>query len=244
VPDAASAASDILGVRVDRLSRRDALARASAFLDDSRCRHVVTANALLLLDAERNPELKRACADADLVVADSVGLVWAARAHRQSAVVRYPGIDFARDLCSAAARAGKSVFLLGAREGVAAAAAEFLQRSVPGLKLAGKHDGFFDENEESVAREIAASGASVVLVALGMPKQELWIYRWKNRLPGGVAVGVGGSFDVWAGRVPRAPRWMQTSGLEWLFRAAWEPSRWGRIARLPGFVWKVLRAPR
>ena len=235
----------ILGVRVDALDPPGVLRRAHELMMGEKPALLVTANALLAMDVSSDPALEEACRAAELVTADGVGLVWAARHLGQARLTRLPGVDLALQLCLEAARHGQSVFLLGAAPGVADAAARGLRLKVPGLAVTGTHDGFFKDSEESgVLGAIAASGARLVLVALGSPRQERWIHRHRSELAPALYMGVGGSFDIWAGRLRRAPAMIQRLGLEWLFRLLQEPSRYGRMLRLPVFAWRVERARR
>ena len=232
----------VLGLRIDALPRIDAVERAVALSRGDRAAHLVTANSLMAIEAEHNRDLRTACAEADLSVADSSGLTWAARALREPALERFPGVDIAFELCHRAAESNIPVYLLGGALGVADRAGRHLVAAIPGLRIAGSRDGFFREDDEpSVIAAIRESGARIVLVALGMPRQELWIYRNKARLPAGLYIGVGGTFDIWAGMATRAPLWVQDMGFEWLFRLIQEPWRLRRMLGLPLFAWRVLR---
>jgi N-acetylglucosaminyldiphosphoundecaprenol N-acetyl-beta-D-mannosaminyltransferase len=235
--------AQILGVRVDTLDRPAVLARCRDLMEGGRPSLVVTANALLILEAATNPDLAAACRDADVVTADGASLVWASRRLGQPALSHLPGIDLAFELCGEAAHRGFPVFLLGAAPGVAEAAAGALQRAHLALKIAGIRDGFFEAStDEAVLAEIQRSRPRLVLVALGTPKQEIWLCRLRDRLPPGLYIGVGGSFDIWAGRLSRAPRFVRENGFEWAYRLMQEPSRFRRMLRLPVFAWRVERA--
>lgn len=232
--------STLLGLPLDRLNRRDALQRASALLIRSQTSHIVTLNALMILASESDPALRKACQEADLVVADSSGVSVASRILGLNGVERFPGIDLADELCRICAEHNHPVYLLGGDKGIAEQAAQALARRHPKILVSGARDGFFKESDEAaILNDIAASHARLVLVGIGMPKQELWIHRLKNHLPAAVYIGVGGSLDVWAGRVKRAPNFVQKLGLEWLFRLQQEPFRWRRMAQLPKFALKV-----
>jgi N-acetylglucosaminyldiphosphoundecaprenol N-acetyl-beta-D-mannosaminyltransferase len=152
-------------------------------------------------------------------------------------------------LCQVAAKLGRSVFLLGAGPGVAELAGQKLQERVPGLEIAGVQDGYFKpEDEPAIIARIQAARPAVLFVALGIPRQEIWIRAHLEELGVPVCVGVGGSFDVISGLKQRAPVWMQRAGVEWLYRVAKEPWRLPRLAALPRIVWltflELLRAPR
>ena len=177
---------------------------------------------------------------ADLRFPDGVGAVWAAARQGVPGLERVPGIELAEALLEGAAAAGLPVYLLGAAEGVAAEAAERLCERFPGLAVVGTHHGYFAAADDAdVARAVRASGAAILLAALGAPRQEVFLHRRREELGAAVAMGVGGSFDVWAGRVERAPEWTHTLGVEWLYRLATDPKRARRQLALPRFAWRV-----
>jgi N-acetylglucosaminyldiphosphoundecaprenol N-acetyl-beta-D-mannosaminyltransferase len=155
---------------------------------------------------------------------------------------RVTGVDLIDPLCAALARAGLPLYLLGAKGDTAARAGAALAARHPGLAIAGARDGYFPASEdEAVAREIARTGARVVLVGLGSPRQELWIRARLAQSGARVGIGVGGSFDVLAGNVERAPERWRRLNLEWLYRLVKEPQRWRRQLALPLFVMLALR---
>jgi len=233
----------VLGVRVDAVSPDDVLRRVNEFLSHPRPRQIATANSLMILAAARHPGLSHALAAADLVVPDSVGVVWAA-ARRGARLIQIPGVELMERMCAEAADRGWTVYLLGAAPGVAAAAAEALQKRYPRLRVTGVDHGYFAHKEEAaVIDRVAQTAPDFLFVALDTPRQDAWIHQHLGRLRAGVTMGVGGSFDVFAGRVPRAPTWMRRARLEWLFRLWREPRRIGRMAELPRFVFRVLREP-
>ncbi len=230
----------ILGLPIDRFSRESVLHTAVLLLRGKSASQIVTLNALMVLEAEKNPSLIQICEEAALVCADSSGITWAAARLNQGRLDRFPGIDLAFDLCRNCAIQGVAVYLLGGEPGVAEKAADNLKVLIPGLEIIKARDGYFkSEQEAQILDEIESSEARLFLVGLGMPKQELWINKHLSRFPGGVVVGVGGSLDVWAGKVKRAPRLVQKLGLEWLHRVMKEPFRFQRILQLPRFAWKV-----
>jgi N-acetylglucosaminyldiphosphoundecaprenol N-acetyl-beta-D-mannosaminyltransferase len=150
-------------------------------------------------------------------------------------------------LCESAARAGLPIYLLGARPGIARAAADAMVQRYPELVVAGARDGYFQSDEEpGVVDAINASGARILLVAFGAPRQELWIARWRDRLEVPVAMGVGGLFDFYSGRIARAPVWMREIGLEWVYRLMQEPGRmWRRyVIGNPLFLYRVWQQAR
>lgn len=198
---------------------------------------VVTLNPELVMRARRDAGLAQIIRSARVVTADGAGILWALRLRGRRLPARVTGIDLAQALAERAAEAGYPLFLLGAGPEVARAAADALTQRLPALRIVGCWGGSPDPRDDAEATaRIRASGARLALVAYGAPAQELWIARNLPALPGVVAIGVGGAFDMLAGRIPRAPRWMRSAGLEWLFRLWREPWRWRRMLALPRFA--------
>ncbi len=194
-----------------------------------------------------NPDYKAVLWRADLVLPDGIGIHLGCRMLGQSLRANVNGTDLFPLLCEAAANAGLSLYLLGARPGIAAATAHNMQQRFPALRIAGTRDGYFRaEEEESVLAEINASGAAVLLVAFGVPRQEFWIDRLRSSLAPRVCMGVGGLFDYYSGRIPRAPQWLREMGLEWVWRLKQEPGRmWRRyVIGNPLFLFRVWRQAR
>jgi N-acetylglucosaminyldiphosphoundecaprenol N-acetyl-beta-D-mannosaminyltransferase len=239
-------AINILGVRIDNLTFADALARVEQFLDEPGLHQIATVNPEFVVLAQTNDEFRRVLNACALNVPDGVGLLWAARRIGTPLRERIAGQDLVERISARAAERGTRVFLLGAREGIAPRAAQELQRRYSGLEIAGCYAGSpaRAEEEEIVAR-INASGAQILFVAYGPPKQEVWIARVASRLHSvAVAVGVGGTFDTLAGIVPRAPKWMREAGFEWTYRLLREPRRLKRQLRIPYFMWLVIKSQR
>ncbi|MNY09921.1 putative N-acetylmannosaminyltransferase [compost metagenome] len=180
---------------------------------------------------------------AGLGLPDGSGVVWAIR-RQGTPVQKLAGVEFVGHMAQWCAANGKRMYLFGAGDGVAAEAASTLEARYPGLEIAGVRSGFFrPEEEEAIRAEIRAARPDVLLVALGVPRQEKWIAEHQAALGVPVAMGVGGSFDVLADRVKRAPLAFRRFHLEWLFRLIQEPWRWKRMSStLPRFAWLVLRA--
>lgn len=236
----------VLGIPVDAVTASQALERAqvlAAAASIGKAALVLTPNPELIMRARVEPELRAVAAAADLALADGVGVVWAARHLRQPLPARVPGIELMEALLAWAATAELPVYLLGARPEVIGRAAQRAQVRFPGLRVAGFADGYFGPQGEAAAvAAVAASGARLLLVGLGVPAQERFLYRHRAEL-GQVrlAMAVGGSFDVLAGVARRAPRPLRRLGLEWLWRLARQPWRWRRQLALPRFAWTVLR---
>lgn len=235
----------LLGFRIDDPGLAGTIDAVDSFVASSSPHQIITANALMLLAASETPALAAAFRAASLVLPDSAGVTLAARLGGRRLRETLPGVELIGHLCRRAAERGWRVFLLGAAPGVAAAAAEALRRQHPGLTVVGARHGYFSAAEEpEVLREVSAAAPDLIFVALSVPRQDIWIRENLPRLGCKAAMGVGGSFDVLSGRLRRAPRWMRTAGLEWLFRLAQEPWRAGRMARLPVFLARAIAAAR
>lgn len=233
--------TDILGVAFDNVTMAEAVDRAMALLAREGPHLVVTPNAEIVQQARSDPEFAALIAQADLVLPDGVGVVYASRILGRPLKGRVPGVDFAGALMDRMAKLNKRLFLLGAKPGVAEEAARRLAAQHPGLAVCGVHDGYFRE-DAPVVQAIREAGADVVFVCLGAPKQEKWAAAHGGETGARLLVGLGGSLDVFAGQVDRAPESWQRLGLEWLYRAIRQPSRFKRIAKLPGFLLSAVGA--
>ena len=227
--------TDVLGVAFDDVTLDEAVDRALAMLEEDGPHMVATPNPEIVQRAQKDREFAGILAQADLVIPDGVGVVYAAKILGRPLKGRVPGIDFASALMGRMAGTGRRLYLLGAAPGVAEQAAVNLRAKYPGLVVCGAHDGFF-QDDASPAAAIKAARADVVFVCLGFPKQEKWIAAHGREAGARLYVGLGGSLDVFAGRVERAPESFRRLGLEWLHRLIKEPSRSGRMANLPLFL--------
>jgi N-acetylglucosaminyldiphosphoundecaprenol N-acetyl-beta-D-mannosaminyltransferase len=238
-------AARILDCPVDPLTMEEALDWCvEACRTGRRARILLTANASHLVAMRDDPALREAAGAADLVTADGMSLVWAGRLLGCPVPERVAGIDLMENLLRVAPQHGLRVFLLGAKAAVLERMVERCRREHPGLELAGWRDGYFPPSEhEAVVRQIAESGADILFVAMPSPFKDVWCERHRDRFGVKLIMGVGGAFDVLAGAVPRAPRWMQAAGLEWAWRLMLEPRRlWRRYLVGNGrFLWLVLR---
>ena len=221
------------GVLIDRVDASEAVDRLREFLLDGETHQVVTVNLDFLSIAQRDVRFRSTLNASDLAVADGMPLVWASRLRGESLPERVAGVDLVFESCRLAAEEDRGVFLLGAAPGVAEAAASKLQETFPGLQIAGTYSppmGPMSRKENArILRMIQDTRPGFLFVALGAPRQDLWIRENHAFLNVPVAMGVGCVFDVLAGDVDRAPRWMQRSGLEWAYRLCQEPSRlWRR----------------
>jgi N-acetylglucosaminyldiphosphoundecaprenol N-acetyl-beta-D-mannosaminyltransferase len=234
VPTGAPARQVLFGTQVHAVDMDRAMAWIRARTAARAPVYIVTLNGALLVQTARDAGLRDLVNAADLVTADGVGVLLAARILGVPLTERVAGIDLALALAADAARSGGRVFLFGGAPGVAEAAAAELRRRHPALCVVGTQHGYLDADEEPrVVERIREARPDILFVALGAPRQERWIHRWRAVLPASVAIGVGGSLDVIAGRVVRAPAWMQKAGLEWLYRALREPRRWAVIGTIP-----------
>lgn len=224
--------TEILGVGFDDLTPEEAVQRGRALAEAEGFHYAVTPNPEFLLAAKENAPFRQALRGADLVLADGVGVTYAAKILGRPLKGRVTGIGFAQGLMDWMARSGKRLYLLGAKPGVAELAAANLRAQYPGLCLCGVHDGYFQE-DGPVVEDIRAQAADVVFVCLGAPKQELWMVKNGPASGARLMVGLGGCLDVFAGMVERAPEGFQKLGLEWLFRLMKEPGRIGRMSKLP-----------
>ncbi len=230
-------AVSLLGVKLHAVTMSQALAEAERYLREDRPHMIVTTDASGLMRAHDDPKFREIVNEADLVTPDGAGVVLSARLLNIPLEARCAGCDMVAGLCEVAGRLGRSVYLLGAAPGVAEQAAAKLGEQVPNLEIAGCHDGYFSaEDEPAIVADIQQHRPGVLFVALGIPRQEVWIREHLTQLAVPVCVGVGGSFDVISGLKRRAPVWMQRAGLEWLYRAIKEPWRIPRLAALPRIV--------
>ncbi len=230
----------ILSVPIDIVTMEESVQKIKEMYHESGLHLVATANAEMLMRARHDTELHTILNKASLVIPDGAGVLWAAEQEGKAFPERVAGCDLAKRLIEEAATDGTPIYCLGAEEGVAQQALDNLSAEYGPLHIVGVHSGYFtDEEEKQILEAIKSGGAKLVLVALGVPKQEKWIATKLATLDGVVAIGVGGSFDVLAGHVQRAPEWMQRNRLEWLYRLLKQPQRIGRMLALPKFMLAV-----
>lgn len=238
----------ILDVPVDMVNNKQAMDIFEGLMELPGCSLIVTPNSEIIMNATKDAELKMLIEEAGLIIPDGIGLVYASKIIKQPLSERVTGVDFLTSILAYLEKTGKSIYLLGSkpaneeRASVAQLAAEHMLMKFPNLKVAGTHDGYFKkEDEEKLVNEINESGAEFLCVALGAPKQEKFIFEHRDEFKHiRAGIGVGGSLDVWAGTVKRAPQFYQDHGLEWLYRFIKEPTRYKRMAQLPLFMIKVL----
>ena len=234
---------NVLGVGFDNITMDQAVAEGIRLMSTKGPHYVATPNPEIVEICREDPEAREAVNGADLVLADGIGVIYGAKMLKTPLKGRVTGIGFAQGLMARMAESGKSLFLLGAKPGVAEKAAENLQRQYPGLKIAGVHDGYFQE-DGPVVQDIRRHGADAVFVCLGAPKQELWMAKNGPATGARLLCGLGGSLDVFAGEVKRAPKFWCDHGLEWFYRLCSDPRRLGRMMKLPLFLVHVWREGR
>lgn len=234
--------TQILDVPFDALTMTEAVEKVMGFLADDKQHYICTPNPEIVMEAQQDKELMKILREADLVVPDGIGVVWASRYSEILLTERVAGYDLTQNIFSRIAGKNETVYFFGGAPGVASTAARQMKKVYPGLKIVGGHNGYFDaEEEKKIIADIKRLSPSILLVGLGAPKQEKWIYEHLEEVGAKVAIGVGGSFDVMAGNVKRAPKLFRKLGLEWFYRLITQPTRWRRMMRLPKFALTVLR---
>ena len=231
---------DVLGVGFDDLTMDQAVAEAQRLIASPDSHYIVTPNPEIVELCREDKSLLETVNAADMVLPDGIGIYYGAKLLGTPLRARLPGIDFAAHLMDAMAKKRQSLFLLGAKPGVAERAAEKLRRAHPGLLIAGTADGYFKDDARA-AETIRASGADVAFVCLGAQKQELWMAAHAGETGPCLLIGLGGCLDVFSGDVKRAPVLFQRLGLEWFHRLLSDPRRLGRMMKLPRFMLHVLR---
>ena len=228
-----------MGVGFDDLTRDGAVALCKNLIEEHRSAYMVTPNPEIVMASWDNPALREAISNADLVIPDGIGVVKAAKILGTPLKERLPGIEIGEAILQYAAQSGKKVFLLGAKPGVADLAAHRMREMFPGIDICGVNDGYF-KDDAAVIEKINAAKPDFLMVCLGFPKQEMWMAQNASKLDVGLMAGLGGSLDVFAGTVLRAPEKWQRMNAEWLYRCIKEPWRFKRIARLPLFILKAI----
>jgi len=228
-----------LGIKIDDLTMEETVHRIAKAIKEKKIFRVVTANPEIIYTATRDKDLRDLINRADLVTADGFGVIWAAGFLGTPLRERVTGIDLVQALFPLAGERKWRLFFVGAQPGVAEKAAGQIERDYPGLVWQAEHGYFRAEDEGRVKEKIRLFNPDLLLAGLGAPRQEYWLAE--NPDLAGAVIGVGGSFDVLAGDVRRAPRWIRRLKLEWLYRLGQDPRRWRRQAVLPLFLLKVLK---
>ncbi|MFM9281945.1 WecB/TagA/CpsF family glycosyltransferase [Paenibacillus jiagnxiensis] len=233
----------IFGIPVSRLDMQDTVAWLTEAVDSGRPHQIITANPIMVMKALEEPNYLKVMLDAELLVPDGTGVVWAAEVAGMPVAERVAGFDLMHELFKVGETRGWKAYLLGTTSEVIQATAARLKELYPGVAICGIRDGFFGpDQDDEVIRAIREAAPDLLFVARGADTQEPWISRYKERLGVPVMMGVGGSFDVISGKTKRAPVVFQKLRLEWFYRLLKEPSRYKRMLALPKFAVKVLRA--
>lgn len=236
---------EVMGCPVDALTLEETLEKIDRFIADGKPRQHVVINAAKLVEAHRNPELRRVLANCDLINADGMPIVWAAKLLGIPVTERITGCDLMEYLVERSASKDHRVYFFGAEPDIVREVAEIYAARYPGLNVAGYHHGFFKNDEEEVVfQQIAECRPDILFAALPSPRKEYLLSRLTQKTSIPFSMGVGGSFDVVAGKVRRAPVWMQNLGLEWVVRLVQEPKRmWRRyLIGNPQFAWLLIQA--
>ena len=229
----------IYGVAYNNVTLDEAADLCEELMLEEKNHMVVTPNAEIGYMASKDIKLAKILNKADVVVADGVGVVYASRIYRTPVKAKVPGVELGMKVLENAAKSGRGVFFLGAKPGVADLAVEKISEKIPGIRFAGIRDGYFKSDDEVIA-EINESGAEILFVCLGAPKQEFWMAENFDKLNCRLMLGLGGSLDSYAGTVKRAPKIFIKLGLEWFYRLLKEPKRFGRMLALPKYMFAVI----
>lgn len=230
--------TELFGLNVDTLSFEEAIRVAKSLIDSPKVSQVVTINPEMFEFASKNSEFTNIVKEAELVIPDGIGVKIALKINGIN-VDRIPGIDFAKKLLLEAAINNIPVAIIGAKEEVIVKAVKNLQNEINGLNIVYYHNGYFD-NDNIIYEELNQKTPKIILIAMGSPRQEYFIYNAKKVLKPALMVGIGGSLDIWSGSVKRAPKIFQKLGLEWFYRTVTQPSRLKRIfPTLPLFIIKA-----
>jgi N-acetylglucosaminyldiphosphoundecaprenol N-acetyl-beta-D-mannosaminyltransferase len=232
----------LFGLPIDNLTMAETVARIDQMIRSGQPHQHVVVNVDKIVKLQRDPQLRQAILSCDLINADGQPIVWASRLLGKPLKERVTGVDLFSELIALCARQGYRPYLLGARPEVIEQVVRTLTARYPSLQVAGWRHGYWSPPEEAgVVAAIQAVRPDVLFVGMSSPKKELFVQRWKAQLPVAFIMGVGGTFDVVAGRVKRAPRWMQRVGLEWLYRLLQEPGRmWRRYLVEDMAFWGLL----
>lgn len=231
--------TEILGYKIFNKSMEDLLIE----IESREKVNIVSGNPEILFNGLQNERLnKNFKEDYSLIVPDGVGTVIASKIVKSPVKEKLAGIEVMKNIIEIATKEGKGIYLLGAKEEVLNKCIDNLKKTYPAIKILGSHNGYFDlDNCTEIVNDIKDKAPWAIFVAMGCPRQEQFIEEHILELPCKIYMGVGGSFDVFAGNVKRAPKWMLKLGLEWLYRVAKEPWRIKRLSAIPQFLWRVIR---
>lgn len=222
----------VLGIQFDVFDAEALLDKAMEIMKRRDSEYAVTPNAEIAILCRKDAELKRAVDGASLILPDGIGIIYASRITGERIERKLAGVDFGEMLLKRLTDQDMSLYLLGAKPGVAEKAAENIRKRYPNICISGLHDGYFTD-DSAITEEINSLSPDLLMVCLGAPKQEYWMSRYAGKLNTGLMIGLGGALDVYAGTARRAPKAWIDLGLEWLYRLIKEPKRIKRMIRLP-----------
>ena len=230
---------NLMGTEINNYTFEESITKALELMHSDKVSQVVTINPEMFKEIEKNPEFKKIIEETEMIIPDGIGIKIALKLKGLDCN-RIAGIDFARRLLEECAKNGDEVAIIGSKEEVVTKAVNNLKNEIKDLNIVYYHNGYFDDNS-IIYNDIISKNAKLILIALGSPKQEFFIYNAKKILPSCLMVGIGGSLDVWSGEVKRAPKIWQKLGLEWLYRTLSQPERFKRIfPALPMFLIKAI----
>ncbi len=233
----------ILGVSIDNVNLVESGLKTKDLIENSNksCKIIVAPNTEFIMRAQEDREFFDILKQAELATPDSVGVMIGGKLQKKPFKERIPGQAYFREIFRLAEKEGWTIYLLGGKDDVPYKAKNKLQNDFPNAKIVGVHEGFFEkDSEDDVIKEINSLKPNILFVAMGAPRQEKWIFRNRDRLQVDVATGQGGTFDYEAGKIRRAPKWIQKIGMEWLWRLILQPSRIIRMLVLPKYLLKIL----
>ncbi len=231
---------NIRGVHFDNVTMDEAVDICKGFLKGEGAKIIHTPNAEITQLCVENEAIKNTVNSADLIIPDGAGVILASKILKRSLKCKVAGIELCENLCRISGEMGAKIFFLGGKPGIAEKAAEKLKEKYPDMLIAGINDGYF-KNDTEVIEKINSSGADIVFVCLGVPKQEQWMVGHRGELNVKLMGGFGGSFDVLSGTIERAPKFFIKCNLEWFYRLCKEPKRIGRMMKLPKFVFGSIK---
>ncbi len=232
---------NIAGINIDNITMEQAVERVYEFIKSDQNHSIYTPNAEIMMDGITNKELKEILNTSDMLVADGAGVVLASKILGKSVAEKVSGFDLAKNLLIASAKRPIKFFLFGGKPGIPERANANVICDYPGAEIVGTRNGYFTQEDESeIISQINNSGADVLFVCLGAPKQEQWIHQHKDQIKVKVCMGLGGTIDILAENVKLAPDFFRNHGLEWLYRLYKEPWRFKRMLRLPKFILYIL----
>ena len=230
---------NLMGTEINNYTFEEGVNKGLALIFSDKVSQVITINPEMFKEKEQNPDFRKIIEEAEMIIPDGIGIKIALKLKGQDCT-RIPGIDFAKKLLEECAAKNLPVAIIGSKEEIITKAVENLKNEIDGLNIAYFHNGYFNE-DKTIYEDLKQVNAKLILVALGSPKQEFFIFNAKKILPPCLMVGIGGSLDVWSGAVKRAPKIWQKLGLEWLYRTVSQPERFKRIfPALPLFLIKAI----